>query len=63
MPVDRPGLQVNKYVAAGDCGGHGSKLSIEETGEKGTVPILNVVFFTLSCSYGLPTDLVVGTTV
>lgn len=52
VPVGSPGLQVNKYVAAGDRGGHDSKLSIEETDEKGTVPILNVVFITLSAVMG-----------
>lgn len=47
VAVGSPGLQVNTYVAAGDCGGHDSKLISEETDEKGTVPLLDVVFVTL----------------
>lgn len=61
--VGLPGLQVNKYVAVGDCGGHDSKLTTEETDGKGTAPILNVVFCHSVCSYGAPADLVVGTVV
>lgn len=51
-PMGSPGLQVNKYLAVSDCGGHDSKLSIEETDEKGAVPILNVVLITLSAVMG-----------
>lgn len=34
------------------CGGHDSKLIIEEPDEKGTVPILNAVFVTLAAVMG-----------
>lgn len=39
-------------MAAGDCGGHDSELSIGEHDEKGAAPILNAVFVTLAAVMG-----------